>query len=255
MRNVKDDAEPAPTLQTCGGCHHIRLMCGRYASFLPAEALARLFGTTGPLPNLEPTWNMAPTKDAPIVCFGPETGVRRLEVAKWGLVPFFTKDLAKARRPINARSETVARSPLFKEAFARRRCLVPAAAYYEWRHDPSGKTPFAIARTDGEPVALGGMWEEWQSPEGETLRTFATLTTNANPPLALIQERMPVIVERVNWKVWLGEEDDDVTALLRPLPADRLRIWSVDRKVNNVKNDGPKLLELRSVPIEEPVLL
>ena len=114
-------------------------MCGRYASFLPAEALARVFGTTGPLPNLEPTWNMAPTKDAPIVRFDPDTGERRLEVAKWGLVPFFTKDLAKARKPINARCETVARSPLFKEAFARRRCLVPAAAYYEWRHDPSAK--------------------------------------------------------------------------------------------------------------------
>jgi hypothetical protein len=119
-------------------------MCGRYASFLPAEALARAFGTIGPLPNLEPTWNMAPTKDAPIVRFDPDTSERRLEVAKWGLVPFFTKDLAKARKPINARCETVARSSLFKEAFARRRCLVPAAAYYEWRHDPSGKTPFAI---------------------------------------------------------------------------------------------------------------
>ena len=163
MRNV-NNADPRAWLQTRGDCHHIRRMCGRYASFLPAEALARLFGTTGPLPNLEPTWNMAPTKDAPIVRFDPETGERRLEVAKWGLVPFFTKDLAKARKPINARSETVARSPLFKEAFARRRCLVPAAAYYEWRHDPSGKTPFAIARKDGEPVALGGMWEEWRSP-------------------------------------------------------------------------------------------
>jgi len=84
-------------------------MCGRYASFLPAEALARVFGTTGPLPNLEPTWNMAPTKDAPIVRFDPHTGERRLEVAKWGLVPFFTKGLAKARKPINARCETVAR--------------------------------------------------------------------------------------------------------------------------------------------------
>jgi hypothetical protein len=148
------------SLANCHRRHHLRRMCGRYASFLPAEALARVFGTTGALPNLEPTWNMAPTKDAPIVRFHTETSERRLEVAKWGLVPFFTKDLAKARKPINARCETVARSPLFKEAFARRRCLVPAGAYYEWRHDPSGKTPFAIARRDGEPVALGGMWEE-----------------------------------------------------------------------------------------------
>lgn len=229
-------------------------MCGRYASFLPAEALARIFGTTGPLPNLEPTWNMAPTKDAPIVRFDRDTGERRLEVAKWGLVPFYTKDLAKARKPINARCETVARSPLFKEAFARRRCLVPAAAYYEWRHDPSGKTPFAIARCDGEPVALGGMWEEWRS-NGETLRTFATLTTDANPPLSLIQERMPVIIEKADWKVWLGEENADVTALLRPVPVDQLLIWPVARLVNNVKNDGPELLEPHSLLVEEPVLV
>jgi len=147
-----------------------------------------------------------------------------------------------------------ARSPLFKEAFARRRCLVPAAAYYEWRHDPTGKTPFAIARKDGEPVALGGMWEEWRS-DGETLRTFATLTTDASPPLSLIQDRMPVIIERADWKVWLGEEDGDVTALLRPSAADRLRIWPVDRKVNNVRNDGPELLVPRSLPDEQPILV
>ena len=231
-------------------------MCGRYASFLPAEALARAFGTAGPLPNLKPTWNMAPTMDAPIVRFDAGSGTRRLEVAKWGLVPFFTKDIAKARKPINARCETVGRSPLFKEAFGRRRCLVPAAAYYEWRHDPSGKTPFAIARRDGEPVALGGMWEEWHSPEGETLRTFATLTTDANPPLSLIQDRMPVIIERGGWKVWLGEEEGDLSVLLQPLAADRLRIWPVDRKVNKVSNDGPELLEPHSsTPAEETVLL
>jgi putative SOS response-associated peptidase YedK len=162
--------------------------------------------------------------------------------------------LAKARKPINARSETVARLPLFKETFARRRCLVPAAAYYEWRHDPSGKTPFAIARSDGEPVALGGMWEVWRSPEGETLRTFATLTTDANPTLALIQDRMPVIIERTDWPLWLGEADGDVTALLRPPPADQLRIWPIERTVNNVRNDGPELLVPSSLPDEQPVL-
>ncbi len=169
-------------------------------------------------------------------------------------MPFFTKDLTKARKPINARSETVARSPLFKEAFARRRCLVPAAAYYEWRHDPLGKTPFAIARNDEEPVALGGMWEVWRSG-GETLQTFATLTTDANPPLSLIQERMPVIIERTDWPLWLGEEDGDVMTLLRPLPADRLRIWPIERTVNNVRNDGPELLVPSSHPVEQPVLV
>jgi putative SOS response-associated peptidase YedK len=156
-------------------------MCGRYASILPPHLIARLFAAGGPVPNYETTWNMAPTLSAPVVMLDRQSGERRIEVAKWGLVPFFTKDLAKARKPINARSETVAQASMFKEAFARRRCLVPAAAYYEWRHDPTGKTPFAIARADGEPVAFGGVWEEWRSPDGETLRTFATMTTEANP--------------------------------------------------------------------------
>jgi putative SOS response-associated peptidase YedK len=128
-------------------------MCGRYASFLPAEALSRIFGTVNPPPNLEQTWNMAPTRDAPVIRLSRE-GEHHLAALKWGLVPYFTKDLKKARKPINARSETIATSGMFKEAFARRRCLVPAPVYYEWRDDPGGKTPFAVARVDGDPVAL-----------------------------------------------------------------------------------------------------
>jgi putative SOS response-associated peptidase YedK len=147
-----------------------------------------------------------------------------------GLVPYFTKDLKKARRPINARSETVATSGMFREAFAKRRCLVPAPIYYEWRDDPDGKTPFAVARVDGEPVAFAGIWEEWRSPEGEKLSTFATITTDANTLLASIQDRMPVIIERADWSVWLGEAAGDPSALLRPAPEDVLRFWPVDKR-------------------------
>jgi putative SOS response-associated peptidase YedK len=134
---------------------------------------------------------MAPTRDAPVVRLSRE-GERHLDALKWGLVPYFTKDLKKARKPINARSETIAKSGMFKEAFARRRCLVPAPLYYEWRDDPDGKTPFAVERVDGDPVAFGGIWEAWRSPEGERLQTFATNTTDANELLAPIQDRMPV---------------------------------------------------------------
>ena len=218
-------------------------MCGRYASFLPAEALARIFGTVNPLPNLETTWNMAPTRDAPVVRLSKD-GERRLDAMKWGLVPYFTKDLKKARKPINARSETVATSGMFREAFTKRRCLVPAPIYYEWRDDPGGgKTPFAVARVDDEPVSFGGIWEAWKSPEGERLQTFATITTDANSLLAPIQDRMPVIIEMADWPVWLGEADGDPMALLRPAPDDALRVWPVDKKVGNVRNDGPDLIE------------
>jgi putative SOS response-associated peptidase YedK len=140
-------------------------MCGRYVSFLPPEALAQLFGTVNPLPNLQPTWNMAPALGEPVVrLHGAE---RHLDVLTWSLVPYFTKDLKRARKPINARSETVATSGMFKAAFATRRCLVPAPVYYEWRTDPDGKMPFAVAQWDGKPVAFAGMWEKWVSPEGD----------------------------------------------------------------------------------------
>jgi putative SOS response-associated peptidase YedK len=121
-----------------------------------------------------------------------------------GADPYFTKDLKKARKPINARDDNVAKSGVFREAFAKRRCLVPAPIYYEWRDDPDGKTPFAVARVDGEPVAFGGIWEMWHSPEGERLHTFATITTEANELLAAVQDRMPAIIEKAHWPLWAG---------------------------------------------------
>jgi putative SOS response-associated peptidase YedK len=126
---------------------------------------------------------------------------------------------------------------------ARRRCLVPAPIYYEWRDDPDGKTPFAVARVDGDPVAFGGIWEAWRSPEGERLQTLATITTDANELLAPIQDRMPVIIEKADRPVWLGEAEGDPAALLRPAPNDVLRVWQVDKKVGNVRNDAPDLIK------------
>ena len=201
-----------------------------------------MFETSNPPPNLRPTWNMAPTMDAPVVRSHPETHERHLDALRWGLVPFFTKDLKAARRPINARSETVATSTMFKAAFARRRCLVPAEAFYEWRADPAGKEPFAIARADGDPLAFAGLWEGWRDPDGAVIRTFAILTTAANGQMAALHERMPVILEQENWGPWLGGSAADAAVLLRPAAEDLLRLWPVGRAVGNVRNDGPELL-------------
>jgi putative SOS response-associated peptidase YedK len=154
-------------------------MCGRYASYLPPEFIARLFGTVNRPPHPKPTWNMAPTQDALVVRWDLESKERHLDVLRWGLVPYFTKDLKTARKPINARSESVATSGMFKAAFGHRRCLVPAAAYYEWRDDPEGKAPLAVGRLDSDPVAFGGIWEAWIAPDGETLQTFSTITKAA----------------------------------------------------------------------------
>jgi putative SOS response-associated peptidase YedK len=218
-------------------------MCGRFATQLPPELIARLFRTSGALPNLAANWNVAPTDPAMAVRRHPDTGERHLDVLSWGLVPFFTKDLKKAQRPINARAETVAGSSLFKAAFARRRCLVPADAFYEWKTVPDGKQPYAIARVDGAPLALAGIWEGWRDPAGEVLRSFAILTRRANADMAGLHERMPVVVEEEDWRAWLGEVPRDPAEILLKAEEGVLRVWPVSRQVNNVRNNGAALLD------------
>jgi putative SOS response-associated peptidase YedK len=217
-------------------------MCGRYASFLPAEATARLFRVAGPLPNVAASWNVAPTQDAMAVRRHPDSGERRLDLLRWGLVPHFTKDLKAARRPINARAETVATSGMFRAALAARRCLVPADAFYEWRVLGADKQPYAIARRDGQPMAFAGLWEGWRSPEGEVLRSFTIVTTTANATLRPLHERMPVVLEAADWPAWLGETAADPLALLRPATDDALHAWPVSRRVGNVRNNDAELL-------------
>jgi putative SOS response-associated peptidase YedK len=151
-------------------------MCGRFSSTLSAELIRRLFGTEGDIPNLGPSWNLAPSQDALVVRRHPETGARRLDTLKWGLVPHFTKDLKEARKPINARAETVATSGMFRGAFAARRCIVPAGLFYEWQKVGTAKQPYAIARDDEAPLAFGGTCEGWRSPNAELVRNFAIIT-------------------------------------------------------------------------------
>ncbi len=223
-------------------------MCGRFASQLPAEILARLFATTGDLPNTPPSWNVAPTQAAMVVRRHPQTGERRLDALQWGLVPHFTRDLKACRRPINARAETAGSASLFRAALAARRCLVPADAFYEWKAVPDGKQPYAIARADGAPLALAGLWESWRDQAGQVLCSFTIATAAANADMAPLHHRMPVILDEAAWPVWLGEQAGDHAALMRPAPAGTLRLWPVSRAVNNVRNNGPALL----APMADP---
>jgi putative SOS response-associated peptidase YedK len=219
-------------------------VCGRYVSHLPPEEIARLFGTVNPLPNIVPTWNLAPSQDALVVRRHPQTGQRHLDVLRWGLLPHFTKDPEHARRPINARAETVATSGMFRSALADRRCLVPASAFYEWKPVRGGpKQPYAITRSYGLLMAFAGLWEGWRGPDGAVERTFAIVTTYAGPDVMDLHDRMPVIVEPEDWPMWLGEADGDPAALLHPPPEGTLRIWPVSRKVNRPANNGRELLD------------
>ena len=216
-------------------------MCGRYAAILPATSIAALFQTEGPAPNWAGTWNMAPSRDAPVIRVHPETAKRRLDLVRWGLVPHWTKDLKTTRQPINARGETIAATPMFRDAFARRRCLIPADAFYEWETTPNGKLPWAIARADAGCLAFAGLWEGWRGPDGTVIRSFTIVTTAANATLRALHERMPVVLEEPDWPLWLGETNGDPQSLIRPSDAG-FQVWRVGQEVNNARNDGPNLL-------------
>ena len=216
-------------------------MCGRYATFLPPEAIIALFQARGPVPNWAPTWNMAPTRNAPVARLHPDSGERRLDLLRWGLVPHWAKDPKSVRMTINARAETLATTPMFRDAYARRRCLVPADAFYEWQVVDGAKHPWAIARADGQPLVFAGLWEGWRGADGSVIRSFTIVTTTANDTLRALHDRMPVVLEPADWPLWLGETDGDRAALLRPSAAD-FRTWRVATSVNNVRNDEAGLL-------------
>jgi putative SOS response-associated peptidase YedK len=165
---------------------------------------------------------------------------------RWGLVPFWAKDIKVGFANINAKAEGIETKPAFREAFARRRCLVAVDNFYEWAKTPAGKQPYAVALADRGLMALAGLWETWRSPAGETVRSFAIITTTPNELYAELHNRMPVILAPESWPAWLGEKAADVPqlkTLLAPYPADGMTCWPVRARVGNVKNNDPRLIE------------
>jgi putative SOS response-associated peptidase YedK len=222
-------------------------MCGRFVARKPPQEIARWFRTTGVPPNYPPRYNIAPTDEVLTVRYNPEDGLRHLNALRWGLVPIWAKDRKGAAKLINARSETAATLTTFKDAYAKRRCLIPADGFYEWRViDDKTKEPFAIMPADDPLFAFAGLWERWRDPATkEIVRSCTILTTTANELLRPIHERMPVILDETDWSRWLGESDstpDELRALLRPYPADRMRTYRITSRVNSVKNDDEAVL-------------
>jgi putative SOS response-associated peptidase YedK len=218
-------------------------MCGRYASVTPASALRALVRAVDPVPTVAPNWNVAPGRQAMVVRRHPKTGARHLDLLTWGFLPHWAVDPQAERKPINARAETVATSPMFRAAFAHGRGLVPADAYYEWKPGAGGKQPYAFARRDEQPIMLAGLWDIWQSAGRETIRSFTIITTAANAAAQPVHDRMPVVLEPDDWPLWLGEAEGSAATLLHP-PADSvLRGWPVSRRVNSPRQNDAGLLE------------
>jgi putative SOS response-associated peptidase YedK len=220
-------------------------MCGRFALYSDPFTLARRFEAEE-LPELRPRYNIAPTQNIPIV--REESGARRFALARWGLIPHWAKDMKIGYSTINARAETVASKPAFRNAFKHRRALIPADGYFEWQVIPGSKTkqPWFIALRDREPMAFAGLWERWRSPEGEELESCSIIVTDANEIMRPIHDRMPVILAPEDWVAWLEAEAKDAQALqnmLKPYPVEGMVAWLVSTKVNSPRNDSTECLE------------
>ena len=227
-------------------------MCGRFTSTTPPTVLAETFAVDELRldDDLVPRWNVAPTLPVLAVAESRRNGARRLGTFRWGLVPRWAESPAVGSRMINARAETVSTKPAYREALVRRRCIIPADAFYEWKViDGRPKQPYAIARRDGAPLAFAGLWDVWRDPndtDAPPLQTCVIITTEANDRLAAIHHRMPVVLPDGAWDRWLDPSNEDVDtllALLVPAPADDFVTWPVRLLVNKATNEGPELIE------------
>ncbi len=178
-------------------------MCGRFSLATPAEQVAEHFGLTE-VPALSPRYNIAPSQSVAVVRRPDPGEVPILEFRRWGLIPSWAKDPGIGSRMINARVETAAEKPAFRAAFRRRRCLVPADGFYEWKPHPKRRRPHHVRLATGEPLGLAGLFESWESPEGESVGSCTLLTTAANPVLSALHDRMPIIVDPEHYRTLAG---------------------------------------------------
>lgn len=219
-------------------------MCGRFSLQASGREIAERFELPE-APDLEPRFNIAPGTDVPIVRVR-STGERALELRRWGLVPRFSRDPASGVRMINARAETLAERPAFREAFRRRRCLLPADGFYEWQRRGRHKQPFYVRRADGDLFAFAGLYERWVGAGGEVVDSCALVTTEPNACMRNIHDRMPVILAPDGYARWLERGPGDpgaLRALLRPCPSEWLEVRPVSTRVNDPKNEGAACIE------------
>jgi putative SOS response-associated peptidase YedK len=220
-------------------------MCGRFTLTVDAESIQMFFPWLKDIPpQIVPRYNIAPTQPIAVV---PHSEPGAITHMVWGLIPFWAKDPKIGSRMINARAETLAEKPSFKNAFKRRRCLILADGFYEWVKQPGekAKTPYFIHLENGNPFAFAGLWEEWQSPEGSQLQSATIITTEPNDLVAPLHNRMPVILPEDRYRDWLTPEEinpADLQPLLKPYPSDGMEAYPVSKLVNSPANDRPEAI-------------
>jgi putative SOS response-associated peptidase YedK len=220
-------------------------MCGRITQKSNLKALGLGLTLIEPLTPAPPRYNGAPGQEHWVIRQNRQTGERTLDRLWWGLIPHWVKKETGGRKPINAKAETVASLPYFRDAYKHRRCLVPIDNFFEWKAiKGSPKQPYAVGMKSGEPFALAGIWENWKAPGTEDwLRTFAVITTDANKLIGKIHDRMPVIIPPIAYDRWLSTLEPDPRDLLVPYRSEPMKIWPISTQVNKPQNDDAAILE------------
>jgi len=220
-------------------------MCGRFTQQRPASELAEIFGAEPLADDPGGHFNVAPTDEASVVVQREDR--RAVTAYRWGLIPHWATDAKVGSRMFNARSETITTSPAFRDAFVHKRCIVPVDSFYEWKREGSVRQPYRVVRRDGMPLALAGLWAGWRDPEADAVRrTFTIITTTPNEALADLHDRMPVVISEDVWERWLDPAPPDPSELLGLLVPNEdldLEVYAVERFVNDVRRDGPELIE------------
>ncbi|MGI6454284.1 MAG: SOS response-associated peptidase [bacterium] len=220
-------------------------MCGRFSLITPVEILKNIFRLNRTI-DIQPRYNIAPTQSVPVIRIHQKTGERELVELRWGLVPHWAKDLSIGNKMINAKAETLFEKPSYKKAAQKRRCLIPADGFYEWRKEKKQKIPYYFFNKSQQPLALGGIWERWTSPEGEVVETFSIITTEANSLMQPIHNRMPLILTADEYDHWLDptiEQPEEIQRCLQSYPTEQMEHYSVSSWVSNVMHEGAKCIQ------------
>ena len=220
-------------------------MCGRYTLSSKGDELGLLFDLQE-VPELPLRYNIAPTQEAAVVRVERPGEPRRLDLLRWGLIPYWAKEASIGNRMINARSEGVAEKPAYRWSFRKQRCLIPTDGFYEWKKEVGGKQPYLIRRKDGKPFAFAGLWARWRDPDKRPVDSFTILTTDANELIRPLHNRMPVILERKDFDLWLDpaiEDQDRLQPLLVPANSESMESFPVSRSVNSPANDSAECIE------------
>jgi putative SOS response-associated peptidase YedK len=222
-------------------------MCGRYANTASTEELNARFDVAWEA-ALPPHYNIAPGQRVAIVRTAQDSAAggnakRELAFVQWGLIPSWAKDPDIGHRLINARAESLADKPAFRNAWRRHHCLIPASAFYEWKGPPGHKQPYCIAMADSRPFGMAGLWEHWRDPAGDAVETCTIVTTDANALVGNIHDRMPLIIAPEDYAAWLDSANPHSGRLVKPFPPERMRAWRVSTRVNKASNDDAACMD------------